>query len=708
MSTFTVLNGNDGGVGSLRQAVANANFTPGSTIVFDPSVTLVTLTSGVLNLSRSTTITGNGSALTEITRNLASANFAIFRISGLNLNISISGIKLTNGGDGAMIVINTGVGTLGSLIMSDVVCANSSSSSALAGGISVSTVATVQMTNVEISGCVAAPLNNGGGLSLNKCTNVNISNSTFSNNTTSSGGSGSGMYVTTTSPIISNVLLTNVTMSNNTAATGGGGAAISLQASNTTNSFTGNNLTLINNTAGGIGGAINSQFQTNITNSTITGNTSAGAGGIFCSGTVFSISNSNVSNNICTSGTGGGIQSLTLTGTATSVTVTNCNINGNSGVASSGGINFDCQGTGTNTSTITDCCISNNSSTGGIGGIGISSINSTVSINNSTIANNSSLNVGSTASSGGIFNGGTLNLINTTISGNTANRTGGVTSNSGGTTNVGNTIIANNTSTTTANRDVNGTFITLGNNLIGDGTGSTSFVNGVNGDQVGTTLSPINPLLGPLTNNGGFTNTMELLPGSPALEAGNNALNPVGNQYDQRQSPYLRIVNSTIDIGAFESQIIVCFSAKSKVLVKNIQTGSIEEIEAQHVYHDLHQVFDTQNNIFIPIIYNIVTGNVKQFRKIPKNFFGPSKPNKNFYVTGGHSLKINENIVKVRDINGIKRINVEPQKVYSICTDKACSININGLDVMTWGFKEWTHRSKNYGIAWTNNHPNEK
>src|SRR5262249_53100740 len=59
-----------------------------------------------------------------------------------------------------------------------------------------------------------------------------------------------------------------------------------------------------------------------------------------------------------------------------------------------------------------------------------------------------------------------------------------------------------------------------------------------------------NPLLGPLQNNGGPTQTIALLPGSPAVDAGDNSSAPAT---DQRGLP--RIVGGIIDIGAFEVQI---------------------------------------------------------------------------------------------------------------------------------------------------------
>ena len=45
---------------------------------------------------------------------------------------------------------------------------------------------------------------------------------------------------------------------------------------------------------------------------------------------------------------------------------------------------------------------------------------------------------------------------------------------------------------------------------------------------------------------------MALLPGSPAIDAGSNTLIPSGVTTDQRGQP--RIIGSTVDIGAFESQ----------------------------------------------------------------------------------------------------------------------------------------------------------
>src|SRR5262249_48789336 len=98
-----------------------------------------------------------------------------------------------------------------------------------------------------------------------------------------------------------------------------------------------------------------------------------------------------------------------------------------------------------------------------------------------------------------------------------------------------------------------------GNNLIGKKDGSSGLTNGVNGDIVGTIAAPVNALLDSLATNGGPTQTMALLPGSPAINGGKNAAvtNPPfsGPPFTgQRWVRFNRIVAAAVDIGAFESR----------------------------------------------------------------------------------------------------------------------------------------------------------
>jgi hypothetical protein len=132
-----------------------------------------------------------------------------------------------------------------------------------------------------------------------------------------------------------------------------------------------------------------------------------------------------------------------------------------------------------------------------------------------------------------------------------------------GTFSVQNTIIAQNlVDFTGSGPDVSGVFFSHGHNLIGDATGSIGFANGVGGDLVGTAAAPLDPLLGPLQNNGGPTKTHALLAGSPAIDHGDNsAVDPTTQKLpttDQRGAGHPRQKDgngdglAVVDIGAFE------------------------------------------------------------------------------------------------------------------------------------------------------------
>jgi hypothetical protein len=60
-------------------------------------------------------------------------------------------------------------------------------------------------------------------------------------------------------------------------------------------------------------------------------------------------------------------------------------------------------------------------------------------------------------------------------------------------------------------------------------------------------------MLGPLQNNGGPTQTHALLPGSPAIDAGDPNFTPPPD-YDQRGPGFVRVFNGRIDVGSFELQ----------------------------------------------------------------------------------------------------------------------------------------------------------
>jgi predicted outer membrane repeat protein len=249
------------------------------------------------------------------------------------------------------------------------------------------------------------------------------------------------------------------------------------------------------NYAGWVGGGINSLFSSNstkltVTNSTFFGNLAFDFGGGIAGGEV--VSNSTFSNNSAT--WGGGIYVVD--------TVTNSTFTGNHG-----------------------------SSVGG-------AIREVGTVSNSTFSSNSA------ASGGAIYNADTV--INSTIYSNISFE-GALVSSASSPIHLANTILANNTG--------------LAENTGGDcaaGTAvSPSGVNLVQDGSCGASSDPVHfivadPNLGPLADNGGPTQTHALLPGSPAIDTGDNSIcaaQPVNN-LDQRG--VARPQGVFCDIGAFE------------------------------------------------------------------------------------------------------------------------------------------------------------
>jgi hypothetical protein len=75
--------------------------------------------------------------------------------------------------------------------------------------------------------------------------------------------------------------------------------------------------------------------------------------------------------------------------------------------------------------------------------------------------------------------------------------------------------------------------------------------------DVGGTIFSTNPGLGPLANNGGPTQTHELLGASLAIDAGPTPLVAFpGSDFDQRGPGFARVVNGRVDIGAYERPLL--------------------------------------------------------------------------------------------------------------------------------------------------------
>ncbi len=269
---------------------------------------------------------------------------------------------------------------------------------------------------------------------------------------------------------------------------------------------------------GGNGGGISNNGTLTISDSTISGNYAANGGGVYNAGTL-TINNSTISGNSCKQG-GGGINNA-----GKILTINNSTLSGN-GAIRGGGIYGG-------PSTINKSTFSGNSASYGGGIYGGSTIN------NSTFNGNSA----------GLYGGGIYTLSstinNSTFSGNSAGWGGGGIENDHGTATLQNSIIANSTS----GGNCHGTMTSNGYNLSDDNT--CNF--GGPGD-----FNNSNPELGTLGNYGGPTQTIPLLVGSPAINAGNPNGCTDGKGHllktDQRGKPRPDKQSGICDMGAFERQ----------------------------------------------------------------------------------------------------------------------------------------------------------
>jgi hypothetical protein len=516
-STFMVLNLADSGSGSLRQAVLDANANPGANVIdFAPSLSgTITLTSGQLSITNDLTIGGPGASALAVSGNNASRVFQIDAGVQAELDgLTITHGRVTNG-------VGAGIYNYGTLTVSN---STLSGNSAMAGA-GIRNDGTLTVSNSILSGNSAT----GGAGGISNYGTLTVTGSTLSGNSATAGAG--GIFNSGT------VTISNSTLSDN-FATGGGGVIYNHGPMTVTGS------TLSGNT--GNGGIWNYTTLT-VTGSTLSGNSTTGWGGAINNIGTVTVSNSTLSGNSA-AGNGGAIYN------GGTVTVSNSTLSGNSTMGSAGnggGIDNDA------TLTVSNSTLSGNLATGNGGGI-LSYINGTLTVSNSTVSGNSA-----TLNGGGIDNRGMLTVSNSTLSANSATGTGGGLFVGSGSPVLHNTLIAGNFRGATGmiRSDVLGPLNANGDyNLIGDGTGMTGISNGVHGNLVGSADAPIDPLLGPLQDNGGPTWTRALLAGSPALNAGNP--NQLGVP-DQRG--VVRAGN--INIGAYQaSDSAFVFTAPATVL----------------------------------------------------------------------------------------------------------------------------------------------
>ena len=296
-----------------------------------------------------------------------------------------------------------------------------------------------------------------------------------------------------------------------------------------------------------------------LTNSTVSGNSThgdyAGGGGIFARNGDVTLTESTVSGNSTYGRGAGGGGIFAYDG---DVTLTESTVSGNStygDVAHGGGI-YAHDGD----VTLTNSTVSSNTSSAGAAGI---HAKEDVTLAHSTIENNA-------GPSGGVLIRGDATVLQSTISDNAgytgislfglnasilhstiSNNNRGIFIDAGTNLTLSHTIVANNA------LDLAGDPVSLAEfNLVESADPGNGVVDGVEGNQVG-----VDPMLGPLADNGGPTLTHALLPGSPALDAGDPTFTPnmfvPPLDHDQRSSPFVRVAGGRVDIGSLELQNVV-------------------------------------------------------------------------------------------------------------------------------------------------------
>ena len=537
--------------GDLRYVIAQANSNPGSVINFSVSGT-IQLTAALPDLARDVTLNGPGASSLSIAGIPGETirSFSVLKVDA-GVTASVSGVSITGNYDqfyGALY-------NAGSLTLTN--CTLSGNTSGERSG------AIDNTGTMTVAGCtVSNNVSGSGGGGIENSGTMTVTDSIITANSAASGGRGGGLY-----NMGGTLTLIDSTVLGNSADAGGGifnsggmltvtGSAISgnsgLQGGGLDNATTGSvasltDCTISGNSVRADGGAIENQYSVTLTGCTLSKNT-AGSTGTSGGGAIYNIGNGSagsgtmlltnctLADNSVNDGLGGAI-----------LNKANDDSNrqhaspGNSatGQGRGGGIaNYDHM-------TLTDCTVSGNSASSGGGG-GIASLGFTgsngipfssyLTISGSTISGNTAQN------SAGIEGFDCfLTLTSDTVTANMATEPsggGGLTLEISGDGEYGgvpftdallnNTIIAGNTSGASPGAsadDGNGAVDAASSfNLIGDGDGFFGITAGSQGNLIGSDLAGtvIDARLGPLADNGGPTETVALLPGSPALGAGAN------------------------------------------------------------------------------------------------------------------------------------------------------------------------------------------
>jgi hypothetical protein len=502
--------------------------------------------------------------------------------NGVTGTITLGGTALPISDAGGLTITGPGSGTL----------AVSGNGASQIFAITTPNTASISITGLTITD--GSSTNPGGAIADNNSAPLSLSGDTISGSTSSNGTGGGGIYspdgiITVTNSVVSGnvasagpgggieeengfpkVTVTGSTITGNTGSRGGGmaggqeivtGTQITGNHANGTTGYGGGldpaeslilqGSTVSGNTSTFAGGGVylDPKYGSTISGSTISGNTASQGGGLSIYGyssrpAHIEVSNTTISGNHATGGAGVDVTEIK---DAATVTIQSSTISGNQGGASSFGGGLLINGYIYSDFELVDSTISGNSATSG-GGVSLGAASSTVEL----LPKNAD---GST---------GSIELANSTIAANTASSAGGgiylsdysagsPATEQSGTANIDSTIVAGNTAAGAAQdlarapASTNGGFTAAFSLIQTPGTAPLS------GKSV---IAGVSPLLGGLADNGGPTLTMLPSGTSPVIDQGHA---PDSLTEDQRGDP--RTVDTAIpnppggdgtDIGAVE------------------------------------------------------------------------------------------------------------------------------------------------------------